>query len=206
MVDWLNILSGVAGLCAFFGFLYELATKQRKWATFIFLALFCGGVGFFALNHREGETDRQPRTDGGQKPPVAQKDSGLTHPTQKTTGSLVHKVVPSAETSPNVDSISGEWEAYNWQPKIRVSIRQTGKDVVATTITPNGAIPSRQIEFYGPFDANPFAGRQICSGANFTNPFWVKVRLQVIDTDHISEELVEGNCTGFPVQWIRASD
>lgn len=94
--------------------------------------------------------------------------------------------------------------ADSWNTKI--GIRHTGKEIVATTLTGNPNVPAGEVEFYGSFDANPFVGHQICSGPNFSNPRWLKVSIQVLDAGHLSEELVDSGCMGFPVLWRKVGN
>lgn len=112
--------------------------------------------------------------------------------------------VLSPATSAISTDLSGVWLAYYPGGPLRVSVRQTGKDVVATLLTGNVFVPAGQITFYGTFGASPFVAKQICAGQNFASPHWIGASIRVVDSDHLTEDADQpGECSGFPVLWKR---
>jgi hypothetical protein len=113
---------------------------------------------------------------------------------------------PNPTPSPRQESavlydLSGKWLAYYPGGPLEVSIKQAGRKLTATLLTGNEFVPAGQVTFYGSQEANPFEAQQICAHPHFTGPFWIAVKITIIDGDHFTEDGT--GCGGFPVVWKR---
>jgi BON domain len=152
-------------------------------------------------------TGVQAATKGQQVkvPSEAKLDFTLNAPLTIATGSPAPTPI-----APTPQGLSGTWEAHlqGFTQPLKVSIQQTGDRIVGMVLDSdsrlNSYIPAGKMMFYANYTSSPFAAEQICAGANYSSPHWVPVTFNVIDSDHLQEDLSGGTgCGGFPVLWER---
>jgi TIR domain len=105
-------------------------------------------------------------------------------------------------------NLTGTWQVNYADPvgRVRIRIHQTGQTVVANMVDGNGYLPAGAQVLAGTFGSNPFNAQQTCAYEGFKNPSKVTVKMNVVDKDHLAEDLVSGSCRGFPATWVRVKE
>jgi hypothetical protein len=68
----------------------------------------------------------------------------------------------------------------------------------------NRYLPVGKTVFYGTYGSPAFSAQEICAGLNYTSPSWNPVTFNVIDNNHLQEDLAGLSlCTGSPILWER---
>jgi Caspase domain len=128
---------------------------------------------------------------------------------RKDTAQADDLIIPSVFTNTatvepvNRIDLTGEWLATYPEGPLRVQIQQSGGNVKATLITGNSYVPAGKTTFSGKFTSNPFFVQQTCAQKAFTNPFYSKFKVTIIDNDHFRMDPTDSSCGSETITFTR---
>lgn len=131
------------------------------------------------------------------------REPGQSGPARLSVGAPFGKLEPGGTCW----DLNGTWQGNfgvggGAQKAERVQIVQVGRSVVVTKITGDDFVPAGQVTIHATYDANPFAGEQVCAARGFVNPQWTAAKITIVDKDHFQ---FTSGCAGSGATFERVS-